>query len=321
VLEQKLDFGPVTIQSIVPGGPADRDGKLKRGDKIFSIDGGATFGSKLENVLSQLMGESGSSVTIVALRFVPGSLFSPGSDTKITATLVRSISRPLCIVPLHPLQVRTGSILPPDLPPAPSTLSPSAAASRASFPPSFSAVLSLPQWKQQLEACTDPSILPAALDASQVKELIGEIHLLSEFARSSGSDDSLQTRITATAAEPFASLRSLWRQACPAPECTLLLADLTHWQVGVIKGREASSVRLLQLAKEELESRKEQIRNAALSLEQAKTAIMLLELDKKRVKEYSEGLEEQMQQLHKVHAEQELQMTRMQQVRAVKHKI
>ena len=94
----------------------------------------------------------------------------------------------------------------------------------------------------------------------------------------------------------------------------------THWQVGVIKGREASSVRLLQLAKEELESRKEQLRNAALSLEQAKTAIMLLELDKKRVKEYSEGLEEQMQQLHKVHAEQELQMTRMQQVRTVKHK-
>ncbi len=83
----------------------------------------------------------------------------------------------------------------------------------------------------------------------------------------------------------------------------------------MIKGREASSVRLLQLAKEELESRKEQLKNAALSLEQAKTAIMLLELDKKRGKDYSEGLEEQMQQLHKAHAEQEQQMARMQQVR------
>ena len=74
-------------------------------------------------------------------------------------------------------------------------------------------------------------------------------------------------------------------------------------------------MRLLQLAKEELESRKEQLKNAALGLEQAKTAIMLLELDKKRGKDYSEGLEEQMQQLHKAHAEQELQMARMQQVR------
>ncbi len=35
-----------------------------------------------------------------------------------------------------------------------------------------------------------------------------------------------------------------------------------------------------------------------LILEQAKTAIMLLELDKKRGKDYSEGLEEQMQQLY-----------------------
>jgi hypothetical protein len=88
VLEQKLDFGPVTIQSVVPGGPADRDGKLKRGDKIFSIDGGAAFGCKLENVLGQLMGEEGTSVTIVALRFVPGSLFSTGTETKISSTLV-----------------------------------------------------------------------------------------------------------------------------------------------------------------------------------------------------------------------------------------
>ena len=89
MLEQKLDFGPVTIQSLVPGGPADRDGKLMRGDKIFSIDGGATFGCKLENVLGKLLGEEGSSVTIVALRFVPGSLFSIGTETKVTSTLVR----------------------------------------------------------------------------------------------------------------------------------------------------------------------------------------------------------------------------------------
>ena len=83
----------------------------------------------------------------------------------------------------------------------------------------------------------------------------------------------------------------------------------------MITGREGSSVRLLQLAKQELESRKEQLKNAALGLEQAKTAIMLLELDKKRGKDYSGGLEEQMQQLHKAHAEQELQMAHMQQVR------
>jgi hypothetical protein len=45
-----------------------------------------------------------------------------------------------------------------------------------------------------------------------VKELVGELQMLSEFARCSGNDDSLQTRILASAAEPFASLRSLWRQ-------------------------------------------------------------------------------------------------------------
>lgn len=86
----------------------------------------------------------------------------------------------------------------------------------------------------------------------------------------------------------------------------------------MIKGREASSVRLLQLAKEELESRKDQLKNAALSLEQAKTAIMLLELDKKRGKDYSGGLEEQMQQLQKALSEQETQMAIMQQVHAAR---
>lgn len=117
-------------------------------------------------------------------------------------------------------QVRTGSILPSDLSPPLPTLSISAAAARASFPPTSSVAPSLSQWKQQLESAIDHSRLPASLDDAQVKDLVGELHMLLEFARSSGSDDSLQTRILTNAAEPFASLRSLWRQVCASSRRT-----------------------------------------------------------------------------------------------------
>ena len=76
----------VYVVSVVPGGPADRDGRLKEGDRIVAVaqDGaepGDVIDMKLSRVVNQIRGKSGTKVHLTILE--------EGSNTPKQITIVR----------------------------------------------------------------------------------------------------------------------------------------------------------------------------------------------------------------------------------------
>ena len=82
--------GYTSVVSLVPGGPAETDKRLKPGDKIVSVaqgeDGEFTdvVGMKIDRVVRLIRGEKG---TIVRLRVQPGDAADP--STRVLIRLVR----------------------------------------------------------------------------------------------------------------------------------------------------------------------------------------------------------------------------------------
>jgi carboxyl-terminal processing protease len=56
------------ILSFLPGGPAERSGKLEVGDILYSIDNEVVYGTKLENVVTHFLGARGTVVTLGVIR-------------------------------------------------------------------------------------------------------------------------------------------------------------------------------------------------------------------------------------------------------------
>jgi carboxyl-terminal processing protease len=85
----RSEDGYAKIVSLVPGGPADQDKRLKPNDKIEAIAQGdgpwvEAVGMKLDRLVQLIRGEKG---TTVRLRVMPSDAIDPG--TKVTISLVR----------------------------------------------------------------------------------------------------------------------------------------------------------------------------------------------------------------------------------------
>ena len=78
------------IVSIIPGGPADRGGELKAGDRIVGVAQGAeggyfndVVGMRLDDVVDQIRGEKG---TVVRLRIIPADAVSEATTAVVSIT-------------------------------------------------------------------------------------------------------------------------------------------------------------------------------------------------------------------------------------------
>ena len=85
----RAEDGYAKIVSLVPGGPADADKRLKPNDKIEAVaQGEAAFveavGLKLDRIVQMIRGEKG---TVVRLRVIPADAIDPA--TRVVITLVR----------------------------------------------------------------------------------------------------------------------------------------------------------------------------------------------------------------------------------------
>ncbi|MBI4347772.1 MAG: carboxy terminal-processing peptidase [Elusimicrobia bacterium] len=85
----RSEEGYAKIVSLVPGGPADRDKRLKPNDRIEAVAQGdapwvETLGMNLERVVQMIRGEKG---TTVRLRVLPSDALDPA--TRVVVTLVR----------------------------------------------------------------------------------------------------------------------------------------------------------------------------------------------------------------------------------------
>ena len=92
----KIHFDPTTgytdVLGIVPGSPAERE-KLQAGDKVLSVDGKLYKGKQIHDIVRDIRGKAGDSVTLTMLR----------DDKVFTVTLKREIV---------PLDVASGAMLP-----------------------------------------------------------------------------------------------------------------------------------------------------------------------------------------------------------------
>lgn len=74
------DQGAPIIQSVIPGGPADRAG-LRSGDRVLSVDGTSTDGLDLDEVVGRIRGDAGTTVRL--------SILHAGETTPVDYSIVR----------------------------------------------------------------------------------------------------------------------------------------------------------------------------------------------------------------------------------------
>lgn len=84
-----MDDGALKIQEVMPGGPMDRDGRMKKGDRIVAVGQGD---GPLEDILYKPMNKSirkirGPKGTVVTLEFIPRT--DPTGATRKRASFVR----------------------------------------------------------------------------------------------------------------------------------------------------------------------------------------------------------------------------------------
>jgi carboxyl-terminal processing protease len=75
-----VDQGAPIIQSVIPGGPADRAG-LRSGDKVLSVDGTSTEGKDIDEVVKSIRGDAGTTVKL--------SILHSGDTTPVEYSIVR----------------------------------------------------------------------------------------------------------------------------------------------------------------------------------------------------------------------------------------
>jgi carboxyl-terminal processing protease len=90
-LEIKIEDGYPVVESLIPGGPAVKDGRLQHGDRIEGVAEGdqawqPTAGLKLAEVVAKIRGPRGSKVSVRATR--PGD---EGARLQIIVELKRDI--------------------------------------------------------------------------------------------------------------------------------------------------------------------------------------------------------------------------------------
>jgi carboxyl-terminal processing protease len=78
-LMNTVDGAPI-IQSVIPGGPADRAG-LRSGDRVLTVDGTTTDGLDLDEVVSRIRGDAGTTVRL--------SILHPGETAPVEYSIVR----------------------------------------------------------------------------------------------------------------------------------------------------------------------------------------------------------------------------------------
>ena len=64
LLEKKSGEGGFHVKDVVPGGPADRCGRIRPGDEVLAVDGKSSAGVPLEQIFDMIIGQVGSQVTI-----------------------------------------------------------------------------------------------------------------------------------------------------------------------------------------------------------------------------------------------------------------
>jgi len=62
LLEQHNVTRRIFVKSLMPGGPAYRDGRLRQGDRLISVDGAAVQGLELAVVFEMIKGLPGTKV-------------------------------------------------------------------------------------------------------------------------------------------------------------------------------------------------------------------------------------------------------------------
>jgi carboxyl-terminal processing protease len=75
-----VDQGAPIIQSVIPGGPADRAG-LRSGDKVLSVNGTPTDGKDIDEVVKEIRGDAGTTVKL--------SILHSGDTTPVEYSIVR----------------------------------------------------------------------------------------------------------------------------------------------------------------------------------------------------------------------------------------
>jgi C-terminal processing protease CtpA/Prc len=63
LLEQHNVTREIFVKSLMPGGPAHRDGRLQEGDQLLSVDSFVVQGQKLSAVFEMIKGIPGTKVT------------------------------------------------------------------------------------------------------------------------------------------------------------------------------------------------------------------------------------------------------------------
>jgi carboxyl-terminal processing protease len=74
------DQGAPIIQSVIPGGPAERAG-LRSGDRVLTVDGTSTDGLDLDEVVKRIRGDAGTTVKL--------SILHPGETAPVEYSIVR----------------------------------------------------------------------------------------------------------------------------------------------------------------------------------------------------------------------------------------
>jgi carboxyl-terminal processing protease len=74
------DQGAPIIQSVIPGGPADRAG-LRSGDRVLAVDGTPTDGKDIDEVVKEIRGDAGTTVKL--------SILHPDETTPVDYSIVR----------------------------------------------------------------------------------------------------------------------------------------------------------------------------------------------------------------------------------------
>ncbi len=75
-----VDQGAPIIQSVIPGGPADRAG-LRSGDKVLAVDGTPTDSKDIDEVVKEIRGDAGTTVKL--------SILHSGETTPVDYSIVR----------------------------------------------------------------------------------------------------------------------------------------------------------------------------------------------------------------------------------------